>query len=80
MHTKRFKPEVLIHSLPTKKTAKSGFSIYGGEGGIRTLERDKPLHAFQACAFSHSATSPELDHASLGVILKAAHSTQQANL
>tara|TARA_B110000467_G_scaffold154270_1_gene165399 strand:- start:769 stop:1017 length:249 start_codon:yes stop_codon:yes gene_type:complete len=36
----------------------SAFSIYGGEREIRTLERDKPLHAFQACAFSHSASSP----------------------
>ena len=31
----------------------------GGEGGIRTLDRDKPIHAFQACAFSHSAISPD---------------------
>jgi hypothetical protein len=30
----------------------------GGEGGIRTLVRVSPKHAFQACAFSHSATSP----------------------
>ena len=30
----------------------------GGEGGIRTLDRDKPIHAFQACAFGRSATSP----------------------
>ncbi len=31
----------------------------GGEGGIRTLGRDKPTHAFQACAFNRSATSPD---------------------
>ncbi len=31
---------------------------FGGEGGIRTHGRDEPTHAFQACAFSHSATSP----------------------
>ena len=31
---------------------------YGGEGGIRTLEQFDPLHAFQACSFSHSDTSP----------------------
>ena len=31
---------------------------YGGEGGIRTHVRVSPKHAFQACAFSHSATSP----------------------
>ena len=30
-----------------------------GERGIRTLETRKRLHAFQACAFSHSATSPD---------------------
>ena len=31
----------------------------GGEGGIRTLDRDKPIHTFQACAFGRSATSPD---------------------
>ena len=30
----------------------------GGERGIRTLVRVSPKHAFQACAFNHSATSP----------------------
>src|SRR3546814_15017032 len=30
----------------------------GGEGGIRTLEAVSRPHAFQACALSHSATSP----------------------
>ena len=30
----------------------------GGETGIRTLETVTRLHAFQACAFDHSATSP----------------------
>ena len=30
----------------------------GGENGIRTHERVSPLHAFQACAFNHSAISP----------------------
>src|SRR5262249_33666956 len=33
-------------------------TICGGEGGIRTLETVARLHAFQACAFDHSATSP----------------------
>ena len=32
--------------------------FYGGENGIRTHERVASLHAFQACAFNHSATSP----------------------
>src|SRR5215470_15796189 len=31
---------------------------YGGESGIRTHVRVSPKHAFQACAFSHSAISP----------------------
>src|SRR6058998_1360970 len=31
----------------------------GGETGIRTLDRVSPIHAFQACAFSHSAISPD---------------------
>ncbi len=30
----------------------------GGERGIRTLVRVSPKHAFQACAFNHSAISP----------------------
>src|SRR5438045_1961975 len=30
----------------------------GGERGIRTLGRVAPTHAFQACAFNHSAISP----------------------
>jgi hypothetical protein len=30
----------------------------GGERGIRTLGRVTPTHAFQACAFNHSAISP----------------------
>jgi hypothetical protein len=32
--------------------------MYGGETGIRTQVRVSPKHAFQACAFSHSAISP----------------------
>ena len=40
-----------------KNVEKHGLSN-GGENGIRTHERIAPLHAFQACAFSHSATSP----------------------
>ena len=30
----------------------------GGETGIRTLDTVSRIHAFQACAFSHSAISP----------------------
>ena len=32
--------------------------FFGGESGIRTRETVSRLHAFQACAFDHSATSP----------------------
>ncbi len=32
----------------------------GGQRGIRTLETVTRLHAFQACAFNHSATCPLL--------------------
>src|SRR5438552_12148236 len=31
---------------------------YGGESGIRTHDTVSRIHAFQACAFSHSAISP----------------------
>ena len=34
--------------------------LCGGEGGIRTLGRGKPTHAFQACALNRSATSPSV--------------------
>jgi hypothetical protein len=33
-------------------------NISGGESGIRTHDRVAPIHAFQACAFDRSATSP----------------------
>src|ERR1700683_2654807 len=36
----------------------STFHLSGGERGIRTLDRVSPIHAFQACAFNHSAISP----------------------
>jgi hypothetical protein len=31
----------------------------GGDGEIRTLEWLSPLHAFQACSFDRSDTSPQ---------------------
>ena len=34
------------------------YKLNGGERGIRTLEGFYTLHAFQACAIDHSATSP----------------------
>ena len=36
------------------------WGLDGGETGIRTLETVARLHAFQACAFDHSATSPAM--------------------
>ena len=33
---------------------------YGGETGIRTLGDVAATHAFQACQFNHSCTSPYL--------------------
>ena len=32
--------------------------MYGGEKGIRTLDTFDRIHAFQACSFNHSDTSP----------------------
>jgi hypothetical protein len=40
-----------------KKGAASAL-LNGGETGIRTLVTVSRKHAFQACAFSHSAISP----------------------
>src|SRR4051794_11008335 len=40
----------------TRKYKKNMMS--GGESGIRTHVRVSPKHAFQACAFNHSAISP----------------------
>ena len=36
----------------------SSFGVNGGEEGIRTLGTENRTHAFQACTFSHSVTSP----------------------
>ena len=38
-----------------------GSEIFGGESEIRTHESCYTLHAFQACAFNHSAISPSLE-------------------
>src|SRR5690242_9312295 len=46
-------------SSQAKSRASRGTRIGdGGESGIRTHVRVSPKHAFQACAFSHSAISP----------------------
>ena len=38
---------------------------YGGQRGIRTLDTVTRIHAFQACAFNHSATCPLVPEISL---------------
>jgi hypothetical protein len=48
------KPAFLRASMGSKYNQRR----YGGESGIRTHVRVSPKHAFQACAFSHSAISP----------------------
>ena len=44
--------------VQNSETVLQVFRINGGERGIRTLDRVSPIHAFQACAFNHSAISP----------------------
>ena len=61
---------------PESVTHVSGMNCYpclrngpvkaGGERGIRTLGRVSPTHAFQACAFNHSAISPSLESITCG--------------
>ena len=57
-----------------------GLFNFGGEGGIRTLDRDKPIHTFQACAFSRSATSPKPQKQSYRVILRTRKGKPEADL
>ena len=45
-------------SLSEKAQFTRALTWHGGERGIRTLDRVSPIHAFQACAFNHSAISP----------------------
>ncbi len=51
-----------IRVPPPRRDGITGYSNVkigiGGEGGIRTLDTLSSTHAFQACAFNHSATSP----------------------
>ncbi|SVC86382.1 uncharacterized protein METZ01_LOCUS339236, partial [marine metagenome] len=55
-----FKTSAFSQTLPPLQVFNNGPLESGcGERGIRTLETRKRLHAFQACAFSHSATSPD---------------------
>ena len=47
----------ICHSLP--------HANFGGETGIRTLGPRKGSHAFEACAFGHSAISPEIERSEI---------------
>ena len=44
-----------------KQLSNRKLEVSGGESGIRTHVRVSPKHAFQACAFNHSAISPGSD-------------------
>ena len=46
--------------FPRGPAMESGEADGGGEGGIRTHVTVSRKHAFQACSFSHSDTSPRL--------------------
>ena len=46
------------HRRKSARKLLTSSKISGGERGIRTLDRVSPIHAFQACAFNHSAISP----------------------
>ena len=46
-----------LGSSEPQKNAEMAF-LDGGENRIRTCERLATLHAFQACSFNHSDTSP----------------------
>jgi hypothetical protein len=47
----------LITNILAQRT--DGFGEAGGESGIRTHGTVSRTHAFQACALSHSAISPD---------------------
>jgi hypothetical protein len=49
-----------IKSLWQRSVGLQACILCGGERGIRTLEGFYTLHAFQACAIDHSATSPTM--------------------
>ncbi len=49
---------ILFFFIKSKKPSKRWLFTFCGEDRIRTCEEFNPLHAFQACAFNHSATSP----------------------
>ena len=60
-YKKRKKVDINARNIKLLNVNKTSYlnNITGGERGIRTLDTITRIHAFQACAFSHSATSPE---------------------
>ena len=50
--------EIELHGQLAAALSLAKYDNVGGGRGIRTLETVARLHAFQACAFSHSATPP----------------------
>src|SRR5690348_7924844 len=48
----------MLASIHRKQNNYNILGRSGGEKGIRTLDTVARIHAFQACAFDHSATSP----------------------
>ena len=61
--------EITLSGRVSRCRGKSG--MYGGERGIRTLDTLSRIHAFQACAFNHSATSPQPHRGSADFICDA---------
>jgi hypothetical protein len=53
-------PRRLGAAMRSERSKRTSFcsAKTGGQRGIRTLDRLSPIHAFQACAFNHSATCP----------------------
>ncbi len=61
MHSMRISTIMLCDGYVKDYSDSKGRACYGGgETGIRTLDTLSSIHAFQACAFSHSAISPRL--------------------
>src|SRR5258706_15841635 len=54
-----------LHYTENRENSAADTAGTGGERGIRTLVRVSPKHAFQACAFNHSAISPRRLNSSL---------------
>jgi len=58
LESSEFGSRLAVEHPPKRASVCSTKRKTGGERGIRTLDRVSPIHAFQACAFNHSAISP----------------------